>query len=216
MRAHKPILPAKAVEHVEGSGLLEAGKILADFAAAGLIKSYALAHTTMRLGQPSETIRDAAIPAQIWQRIVEEGKVAAALNSGTVRLIGSGLIGGTPEVQLTGISFSESSLSKVLSRYCAAAGSSTPISNPVLSKNLPPNPADEPSIDATAAHKSKLFSPILPGDLVASVAQAMHVTGLGRTKINELMKDGTLVRKKIGRRTLITIESINRLIGGRE
>ncbi|MCD1589684.1 excisionase [Qipengyuania citrea] len=41
----------------------------------------------------------------------------------------------------------------------------------------------------------------------------MRATGLGRTKINDLMNDGTLVRKKMGRRTLITVESIERLLG---
>ncbi|MBX7502146.1 helix-turn-helix domain-containing protein [Qipengyuania sp. YG27] len=53
------------------------------------------------------------------------------------------------------------------------------------------------------------------GDLTASVAQAEQATGLGRTTIDKLMRDGTLVRKKVGRRTLITVESIERLVGAK-
>lgn len=215
MSAHQPILPSKAIERVEAVGLSEAGKLLADFAAAGLIKTYALARVTTPTGQSPKTIRDAAIPVAIWQRITSEGKVADALNGGTVRLAGSGLIGGEPDVQLTGISFSEASLSKVLARYCAQAKPRASIGKPVPASASQLKPAAEPPAEAKAAPKPKAPPPILPGDLVASIAQTMQVTGLGRTKINELMSDGTLGKKKLGRRTLITVESIERLVGSK-
>jgi hypothetical protein len=36
----------------------------------------------------------------------------------------------------------------------------------------------------------------------------MGMLGLGRTKINELMNDGRLVKRKFDRRTMIEVESI--------
>lgn len=208
MSAHQPILPSKAVERVEAAGLPEAHSLLAEFAAAGLVKSYALARVTTPAGQEPSTVRDAAIPAEIWKRIVKAGKAEQALVSGTVRLAGSELVGGDPEVQITGISFGEGSLSKVLARYCSKQKA---VATPM------------PKADSTIASPTDLNGdadrktppPIIPGDLVASVAQTMQVTGLGRTKINELMNDGTLVRRKMGRRTLIAVESIERLVGSR-
>ncbi|PZO71404.1 MAG: excisionase [Pelagerythrobacter marensis] len=59
------------------------------------------------------------------------------------------------------------------------------------------------------------MQPIRSGDLTASVGQTEQATGLGRTTIDKLMRDGTLVRKKVGRRTLITVESIERLVGAK-
>jgi|TARA_R100000306_G_C4338274_1_gene123878 hypothetical protein len=41
----------------------------------------------------------------------------------------------------------------------------------------------------------------------------MQATGLGRTKIDQLMQKGDLVRTKVGTRALITVESIERLLG---
>jgi len=41
----------------------------------------------------------------------------------------------------------------------------------------------------------------------------MQATGLGRTMVNKLMDEETLVRRKVGRRTLVTVESIERLVG---
>ena len=48
--------------------------------------------------------------------------------------------------------------------------------------------------------------------LTITVAAAREVTGLGNTKIFELLASGQLKRVKVGRRTLITIESIRALI----
>jgi len=45
-----------------------------------------------------------------------------------------------------------------------------------------------------------------------TVATAREMTGLGNTKIYELLASGQLKRVKIGRRTLITIASIRALI----
>lgn len=48
--------------------------------------------------------------------------------------------------------------------------------------------------------------------LAVTVATARELTGLGNTKIFELLASGQLYRVKVGRRTLITTKSIRALI----
>lgn len=213
MSAHQPILPAKAIELVKSRKLNGAEGLLADFAAAGLIKTYALVREIRPVGGPTEVVRDAQIPTEDWERIVASEKIQSALNGGTVRLEGSPLQGGTPSVFITGISFSESALVKVLDRYCVDSPAS-------ITKQTSGCEAQAtmkciaPSIEASEPKKEDV-QPIRSGDLTASVAQTEQATGLGRTTIDKLMRDGTLVRKKVGRRTLITVESIERLVGAK-
>lgn len=213
MSAYRALLPTKAIERVEAAGLADAPTVLADFAGAGLIKTYALVRVTAPAGQPQETIRDGVIPIEVWQRISEERRIPEMLGGGTVRLAGSGLIGGAPDVKITGVSISEGSLEKVLDRYCSQPDRALVEPNPVSAPKTNDTLMVAPSIHSETPESTKSPRPIRQGDLVASVAQAIQATGLGRTKINELMNDGTLVRKKTGRRTLITVESIERLVG---
>ena len=213
MSVHQPIFPATAIELVKSRDLEKADALLADFAAAGLIKTYALVREIRPTGGPTKVVRDAQIPAQDWERIVASKKIQAALDGGTVRLEGSPLEGGTPSVLITGISFSEAALIKVLDRYCVVS----PVGVLKQSSGCDANAMTRgiaPSI-ATSEAKKEGVHPIRPGDLTASVAQTEKATGLGRTTIDKLMRDGTLVRKKVGRRTLITVESIERLVGAK-
>ena len=48
--------------------------------------------------------------------------------------------------------------------------------------------------------------------LSVSIADAGNSIGLGRSKIYELIKSGELKTIKIGRRTLVTVESIRALV----
>ncbi|OYX63366.1 MAG: hypothetical protein B7Y88_12985 [Sphingomonadales bacterium 32-64-17] len=214
MSAHQPILPSRAIELVEAKGLNAAGSLLADFAAAGLIKTYALMREIRPTGGAAETVRDCQLPPEDWDRIVAAGQVPEALTGRTVRIEGSPLQGGHPSVLITGVSFSEASLIKVLERYCANA--------PATIFHEPPARMTEPQISSASTTPSqdckpigKQVPPIKPGDLTATVAQAVQATGLGRTKIDQLMRDGTLERTKVGRRTLISVESIERLVGAK-
>ena len=211
--AHHPILPAKAINLVKTKDLENADALLADFAAADLIKTYALVREIRPAGGSSKVVRDAQIPAQDWERIIASEKIQVALNGGTVRLEGSPLQGGTPSVLITGISFSEAALIKVLDRYCV----DTPVGASKKSSGCDAHATTKdiaPSIEASEAKKVDV-QPIRSGDLTASVAQTEQATGLGRTTIDKLMRDGTLIRKKVGRRTLITVESIERLVGAK-
>jgi hypothetical protein len=61
-----------------------------------------------------------------------------------------------------------------------------------------------PEADATQA------PPLKP--LTVTVKQALSLSGLGCSTIYQLMADGTLTRRKIGHRTLITYESLERLL----
>lgn len=213
MSFHRPILPGRAIELVQSRYLDAPEKLLADYAAAGLIKTYALMREIQPAGGPKKTVRDAQIPQEEWARIVASDNVMAALNGRTVQLEGSKLPGGSPTVQITGISFSESSLTKILDRYCAdpaVRSSAAPLKASTTTQEKPHKPSSE---DRKRTQEAVL--PIKAGDLTASIAQTMQATGLGRTKVDQLMRKGDLVRTKVGSRALITVESIERLVGAK-
>ena len=48
--------------------------------------------------------------------------------------------------------------------------------------------------------------------LAVSINDTAKALGLGRTSIYELIKDGRLEAFKLGRRTLVRVESIRRLV----
>jgi excisionase family DNA binding protein len=56
--------------------------------------------------------------------------------------------------------------------------------------------------------------PIPPEKLAFSVAEACVATILGRTTIFEKIKDGTLIARKIGGRTVIPADALRALIDG--
>ncbi|WP_435203095.1 hypothetical protein [Qipengyuania sp. 902] len=211
MSFHRPILPGKAIELVKARNLDAPEKLLADYAAAGLIKTYALMREIRPAGGPTKTVRDAQIPPEEWARIVASDNIMAVLNGGTVQLEGAKLPGGLPTIQITGISFSEASLIKILNRYCADPSVCTS-ATPPKSSPTPQERALEPSPEDQKRAPDAVL-PIKAGALTASIAQTMQATGLGRTKIDQLMRNGDLVRTKVGTRALITVESIERLVG---
>lgn len=208
MSAHQPILPIHAIELVQAKNLGSPELLLADFAAAGLIKTYALVREIRPEGEPSVVLRDSQIPAEEWERIVMSGSVQTAMNGGTVRLEGTPFKGGQPSVQITGISFSATSLVKVLERYCAASPVST------IGEKSGPQAHTGASEDSVArVSRARAVKPIMPGDLTVSINQVMATTGLGRTKINQLIKKKVLEHTKVDRRTLISVKSVEDLIG---
>ncbi len=64
-----------------------------------------------------------------------------------------------------------------------------------------------PAVHQEPAHK-------FPETLSYTIDGAMRATGLGRSKLYQLMGDGTLAKVKVGRRTLIRAASIRSLIDG--
>jgi len=53
-----------------------------------------------------------------------------------------------------------------------------------------------------------------PAPLAYTIAEAARITTLGRTRIYELIKDGTLQSRKIGKRNIIPASSLRALIEG--
>lgn len=51
----------------------------------------------------------------------------------------------------------------------------------------------------------------MPKPLTLTVGEALRVTGLGRTKLYELIKDGHLKTTTIGRRRLVIYSSLEEL-----
>ena len=64
MSVHQTVLAAKAMKLVKSRNLENADALLADFAKAGLIKTYALVREIRPAGGPTKVVRDAQIPAQ--------------------------------------------------------------------------------------------------------------------------------------------------------
>jgi excisionase family DNA binding protein len=52
----------------------------------------------------------------------------------------------------------------------------------------------------------------LPSPLAVSIQEACRLSGLGRTKIYELISDGRLTPIKVDRRTLIRFASLEKLV----
>ena len=63
------------------------------------------------------------------------------------------------------------------------------------------------------AHSSLLPDPLLE-PLAVRVADATRLTGIGKTKLFELIADGTLETTSVGRRRLILYRSLRQLIEG--
>ena len=53
-----------------------------------------------------------------------------------------------------------------------------------------------------------------PEKLAYTISEFSKATTISRTKIYQLIKDGTLVPKKIGTKTLITVDEARRFLDG--
>jgi excisionase family DNA binding protein len=62
--------------------------------------------------------------------------------------------------------------------------------------------------------QTRSIMPTNPIPLAYSVAEACRATSLGKTRIYQLINAGQLSARKVGKRTLISAESLRRLIAG--
>ena len=204
LTAFHPITPQQAIAIAEGAGVHDARRVIVDYAAAGIVKGYALVCETMMTSE-RRTSRGAAISIALWKRLQREGLSDQVWNGGTLRLEADPL-NDLPEVSITGVSFSQASLQRLVNHH----GGGTPTAH---------EPAQPPKVVVTTARpiaSSRLRpdpSAIPAGAITVTVNQAMAALGLGRTKINALMNDGRLVRIKYDRSTRIEVESIRLLAG---
>lgn len=221
MTAFNPITPRRAVDVLEAAQLGDVVRILVDFAAAGLVKGYARSIETVDANRNRTEIRDKQIPRELWRRIVKDGRYDDVLSLGKLHLAGSGSISCEPDVSVTGIRFDAKSVQSVVEQH---GGHIRPVARaPTASKPHEMN-APLPTLNRQIEPASPLIAAapipvgIPEGAVTVTVKQAMAAMGLGRTKINELMTDGTLSRIKVGGRTLIAVGSIRGVLsaGGAE
>lgn len=210
MSAFYPIAPLKAVEFVEAAGVTGGRRLIADFAAAGMLKSYALVIETIEVGGARHSVRDSTISSSLWDRIICEGMVDEVWTGGTVRLPAANLVGGVPEVRITGIRFSEKHLARLVEHHEGVQVQPAPaVKAPEAAASAV---GDSQAPAAAPTRRQPDLNAIPPGALTVTVPQAQAALGLGRTKINELMNDGRLVRRKIDRSVRIEVASIYALL----
>ena len=213
MSAFHPVPPSKAVEFVEAAGVAGARRLITDFTAAGLIKSYAVSIETIEVDGNRVCIRDAAVPAELWQRVIRQGLVDDVWTGGTVRLPAADLIGGEPEIRITGIRFNEKYLQRLVDHHQGAIPKAVP---PSIAKPTPVEEDELPAVSTPSTSSAKPDTSAIPaGALVVTVAQAQRALGVSRSTVNNMMNDGRLIRsgKEIGRMTRITVASIHELLG---
>jgi hypothetical protein len=212
LSAFAPIAPRAAATIAEEAELGEVGQVLLDFAVAGLLKGYArLIETVDARGNRSE-VRDSRIPREIWRRIAEEGNGADVWSTGTVRLSGSGLVGGAGAVAVIGIRFDEKSLKAVVEQHRPTRMPAKRGASRAARVEIEKGVRDDIVMTADPRPVATAPGALPDGAISVSVAQACAALGLGRTKINAMMKAGELVRIKIGGRALITAASIRALL----
>lgn len=207
MTAFVPATAVKAIAMLEAAGVPDARRLLADYAAAALVRSYALVIDTVEVEGPRAIVRGAAVPSELWQRIVREGASHYVWFGGTVRLEPGELVGGAPAVDITGIGFHQGDLDRLVDHHGARASASR------RAAPVPQALKEAPVADHAQPRRKPPVPPIPPGAKYASVAQAMDTLRFGRTKINEMMNDGRLVKHKIDGATRIEVASIMAMAG---
>lgn len=209
-----PATAVRALSLLEAAGVPDARRLLTDYAAAGLIRSYALIIETVDAGGPKPPDRGCAIAPDLWKRIVREGATPDVWTGGTVRLDASDFKGGLPAVSITGVGFHEGDLDRIVKHHGGHASSVK--RRTAAASEAPTEPVTEDGgVDEPVPRKSTkpATPPIPPGAIFASVAQAGAVLNFKRTKINELMNDGRLAWRKIDGATKIEVASIMALAG---
>lgn len=218
MTAFNPISAQDAVELFDHAGLEDAAKVLADYSLAGRVKGYA---DWMEKLQPNGTrteARNKKIEPEMWRRIIHEGKIGD-IATGTIRLDGSSDFGGGPKWTIIGIRFHETGIRTVLAQQ---SGCGRPTTEPKPTKEreaVPPRGPDIYPKEECAAETPHLEpkranpSAIPEGALLATIAQAQAALGLGRTKVNELMNSGRLIRREIDGGVRIEVKSIRAIAG---
>ncbi len=207
MTAFHPVPPAKAIRLVEAAGISNAAQLIRDFAAAGLMKSYALVLETIEPIGRRTCVRGGAIPTELWQRIVSDGVEDAAWIGGAVRLAGADMIGGKPAAFITGIGFNDKDLQRLIEHQQGGAP------KPAAAKKASIVGVEiVPELQSAKSPKRRPDPSAIPrGALLATVKQVEAALGFGRTKVNELMNQGRLERVAIDGGVRITVESVKAL-----
>ncbi len=227
MTAFHPLPPKKAIQLVEEAGVMDAALMIRDYAAAGIVKSYAMVVETIGADGSRSCVRDAAIPVALWHRMIDEGADEAIWTGATVRLAGIEATA-VPKANITGVRFNEGDLYKIVTllgdgavaapdiRATPAVEAPAPFGVPDTRTEDVPAVVDVPAPRKTRERRQPDPTILMPGKLLLTVTETQAALGLGRTKINELMNDGRLVRTKIDGRVGIDVNSVRALAGIRD
>ena len=175
MTAFHPVPPRKAVEFVEAAGIDHAERKISDHAAAGLLKSYALAVETRPVSGDPARVLGAAVPVALWKRIVNEQVESEVWAGGAVRLASSGLVGGAPAVAITGIGFNPADLQSLVDYYRGGTAKPKPSA-------APPAPITEDAPPPRSARQKRRANHSLleSGAALLTIAETQEALGLGR------------------------------------
>lgn len=202
----------KAAQLVEDAGIADGKRIIADFAAGGFVKSYALSIETLDTHGDGTVVLGPKIPKTMWKRIVQAGRATDVWASGTVHLAGAAII--------TGITFKPDSIDWLIAHHTDARPP-VPLRRKAPPMDVAPiasEPEDEVGeIDKTdVQHKRRQADPsvIKPGAIVATIAEAQIALGYSRGTITKLINNGTLKRVESDERAVrITTASIWAYVG---
>lgn len=213
MTQFRSVAPLRAIAIIEAAGIPNARRIIPDHAAAGLVKSYAAVLETIESGGAPARTLGGTIPGHVWKRIIGEGAADDVWTGGTVRLAGSGLIGGNPAVNATAITFHGGDLQRMADRYRDHPEPARAKAPPPPEKD-PLHRAEEPEPPRTKQQKKPNPDAIPPGALLATIQQAQDALGISsRTTIYNLIRDGRLKRAENVAGTRITVASIRAYAG---
>lgn len=232
MSAFNPIGPNRAVEICDAAQVADAKAVIAEFAAAGLIRSYArLIETVQAEGKVLEK-RDATIPRDLWRRIIAERKLADVWGNSTAKLEGSSNLG-TPAIKVVGIRYNETDIAKMAQAHGSSFGdgtfdngsaNATAKTGPTAEREIiaaPPRTGEQEaqaSPAGTSAVKAKATKPRPAPNLnsiTVSVNDAVALSNLSRSTIYTLMDKGALKSTTQGRRRLVVTQSLKDLLASR-
>lgn len=211
MSAFNPIPAPNLIARIEAEAVgVDVRSLIADFAEAGLIKSYA--RMVAKCGSPTpDEIRDARIGRDIWQRINRANAAESVWSVGSVRLAGDD----HPELSIIGLRFEEAAVRQALKKHGVALGRTTkaavaPTSLACESDQDDGAPSVTPPTPTPASSTGS--APSLDSVEFVTAKEAKHHLRCGQTTLYQLINDGALESIKRGRSRLISTASIRRYL----
>jgi len=206
MSAFNPIPAPSLIARIEAESVgVDLRSLIADFAEAGLIKSYA--RMVAKCGSPSpDEIRDARIGRDIWQRINRANAAESVWSVGSVRLAGDD----HPELSIIGLRFEEAAVRQALKKHGVALGRTTKAAS---ARESDQDDGAPPVTALPAPASPKGSAPSLDSVEFVTAKEAKHHLRCGQTTLYQLINRGDLESIKRGRSRLISTASIRRYLG---
>lgn len=231
MTAHRPISPSAAIQILDAASVgVGREQLLADLAMAGVVKGYARLIETDVPGVPRHEVRDSRIDRSIWRRIVAEKKTADVFGAGSVHL--DGPVAGQ-RISVIGVRFDQASVANAAQDHSQVPSTPIPAAPAKAVRGTKASkksarktdqaslPLDEVhGADAVAGNmeaeepigKSAARTALDPNTVALSKDETAAVLGVSLGTVNNMIKRGELVVKKIGRRVLVQADSVRALM----